>query len=230
MAVRETSTRDAALLRALDGRGVLLRGRPVSADQLRRWRTWRRVGFIPRSPERIRGYRPGVEIPSDEVRWVADAAELVPHCNTLDDVAWWLTRYGWPVDAEGLRTVIVAAAEPLLAPLEDESERADLIVAAVTRHSRGRSGGRREHVLDVVADLAKPGRIAKAMRKVWIASAADIVEAVRWSATPLEALDLLAGFLPPSVLERQLVAAGYLAPMSTRAQEREVLVTPQPTQ
>lgn len=212
--MRETSGRDAALLHALDERDVTLRGKPVSADQLRRWRTWRRVGFIPRSPERIRGYRLGVEISADEVQWVAEAAQLVPRCRSLDDVAWQLARRGWPVEAEGLREVISAASEKLFTQLDDvtrsgdeSSPRVKAIYRADTRHRRGRGGGRVEHVHDVVVDLAQPGRIEKARRAVRIASAADIAEAVRWSATPLEALDVLTGF-PPAVLQARARRAG----------------------
>lgn len=215
---RSPSPRNLALLRLVRAEHA----HDLSERQLERWRGWRGVGLILRRPPGTRTrWRPGLAdtIPADEVQWVAEAAELVPRCRSLDDVAWQLARRGWPVDGEGLRAVLAASFERLRVLLRSYSSRSAALDRAEARHHRGRGGARRDHMDDVVADLTEPGRIAKAMRAIRTASASDIAEAVRWSATPLEAVDLLAGFLPPSVLERQLVAAGYLAPMSTRAQD-----------
>jgi hypothetical protein len=169
-------------------------GLDVSESQLERWRGWRGVGLIPRRPPGARTrWAPGLadSIPEDEVRWVAEAAELVGAGARLDDVGWELARRGWPIDAKALRAVIVDRADELLGLLEDVDERAEAVHRAGRRHHRGRSEVGEEHVREVADALADPSRIRRAMSRVWNAAASEILEAVRQSRTPLDALDLL---------------------------------------
>lgn len=82
----------------------------VEARQLRRWRAWRRVGFVPRSAERVRGWRPGLasSLPDGEVVWVAEAACLALRIRSLDRVALALSARGFPLEAGAVRAAFLA--------------------------------------------------------------------------------------------------------------------------
>jgi hypothetical protein len=123
--MQETSTRDTAILRHLDGRQIRVRVRgswlPVSADQLKRWRSWHGVGFIPRSPERIRGYRPVIEVPPYELRWIEQAAELISRYRNADMAALLLASRGFPLDAEAVKDAFLDYFDSGIAPRERAS-------------------------------------------------------------------------------------------------------------
>jgi hypothetical protein len=101
------SARDAAILRTLDARRSWTHAPRVSTNQLHRWRSWRRVGLIPRSPERIRGYRPGIEIPAREVRWIEVAAGLIGQYRSADVVALRLAAASFPLDENALKLALL---------------------------------------------------------------------------------------------------------------------------
>jgi hypothetical protein len=129
---------------------------------------------------------------------VAEAHELIVGSRlTLDRAAWQLARSGWPIDTEALRAVIVAAAERLLTPVEEDDRGDELVQRAERRFRRGRGGGDAEHLREVRDALLEPGRIPKAMHAARIAPLLKIVEAVQACETPLDALDFLARIPDP---------------------------------
>jgi hypothetical protein len=142
--MREISTRDMAILRHLDERKVRVNVRvpgerqrkpmPISAEQLKRWRSWRGVGFIPRSPERIRGYRPGIEIPPRELLWIEQAAELISRYRDADLAALLLAARGFAVDAEAVKDAFLDYFDSTIAPRERAS-------SAETYRRIARTGG-----------------------------------------------------------------------------------------
>jgi hypothetical protein len=93
----------------------------VSADQLHRWRNWRKVGFIPRSAERIRGYWPDVEIPPRELRWIEVAAASLQEDRDADVAAMRVAAAGFMVDERALKSALLGYFDRVIVKREQSN-------------------------------------------------------------------------------------------------------------
>jgi hypothetical protein len=88
--------------------------------------------MIPRSPERLRGYRPGINIPAQELRWIEVAAGLFKQYHSADVVALRLAAAGFPLHADAVKKALLDYFENVIV----RRERSD--AWAYRRTARGR--------------------------------------------------------------------------------------------
>jgi hypothetical protein len=171
------------------------------------------VGLIPRSPERIRGHRPGLEIPSRELRQIEIAAAFFQEDRDADVVAMRVATAGFSVDERALKSALLDYFDRVIV----KRERSD--AWPYRRTARGRGSIARAGAA-LVADYRSLG--------VEPPTPATIVE------RPVEAharhrQSVLSGEEPPATDRMRLIGLGEIPAAVTLDEARSAIIAASPS-